>query len=128
MSFAIPLIEDLKKKRVRFRNCGYFSRANFPENFILRVLQSGDSFDLNIRFGTDYPISKAEFECKKVEIEVQEGIRGIYSHDFDVLISGNLSVLVKYFPEYGIKKEDMKNLREYIKSLGYKSVRFRRAY
>ncbi|MGC8812186.1 MAG: hypothetical protein ACP5O8_01195 [Candidatus Aenigmatarchaeota archaeon] len=124
MSFAKPLIEDLRKKRVSVRSCGYFSRVNFPENFIVRTLQSNDKYDLNIRFGKGYPISKAEFECKAVEVEVGQGIPRIFNHDCDVAISENLKVLVRYFER--VKREEMESFRDYLKSLGYKSVKFRR--
>ncbi|MEM5834840.1 MAG: hypothetical protein QXQ69_03270 [Candidatus Aenigmatarchaeota archaeon] len=124
MSYAIPLIEDLKKKRVRIvKSCGYFNRSNFPENFEVKVLESGSNYDLNITFFSGYPISKAEFDCKSVEIEVEEGIKGIFPHEFDVEISETLKVLVRYFEK--VKREEMKTFRDYLKSFGYKSVRFR---
>lgn len=124
MSFAKPLIEDLKKKRVRIvKSCGYFGRSNFPENFEVKVLDSGSNYDLNITFFLDYPISKAEFDCKSVEIEVERGIKGIFPHECNIEISKDLKVLVRYFGER-VKRKEMESLRDYLKNLGYKSVRF----
>jgi len=124
MSFAIPLIEDLKKRRVEFASCGYFSRTNFSEKYIVRALQSGDNYDFNIRFGRDYPVSKAEFGAKLIEIEIIGGIPQIFPYECVIAYPENLKALVEYYGRP--KREEIKNFRNYLKNRGCETVKFKK--
>ena len=120
MSFAEPLIKDLKKRKIQIKNCGYYSLTE-EKQVIIRCLQSTRKYDLNIFFGNKVPASEAKFECKLVEIEVFGGLPEIYEKDFNFVVAPNL-VVVNYGTR--MKREEMKKMKEYLKNLGYSKVRF----
>ena len=84
MSFAEPLIKDLKKRKIQIKNCGYYSLTE-EKQVIIRCLQSTRKYDLNIFFGNKVPVPEAKFECKVVEIEVFGGLPEIYEKDFNFI-------------------------------------------
>lgn len=120
-NFALDLINDLKRRKVEIKNCGFYKRSNLGDGPIVKALQKSNNYDLNIFFGNKVPLPKAEFDCELVEIEVFVGIPGIYNSDLNFTVSKN-SVIVKYGRRMSRKR--MEKIRSYLNGLGYRKVRF----
>jgi len=121
MEFADSLIEDLKKRKAKIQNCGYYN-LNIDEK--VTVIQSNQKSDLNINFGTEIPKDKIEGTCNVVEVEVFGGIPEIYGYDVTLFYNNEGRVVVKHYRS--LTSGDKKSLKEYMKKFGVKEIIFER--
>jgi len=112
-------VEDLRKRKAKISVCGYYKSSLGKREFHA----GSNDWDVNVYFKDELPAPKVELYCFFVEIEVFGGIPGICNSDLVFGISEK-SITVMY--EH-LRKKEMERIRDYLKDLGYRKIKFRRA-